>query len=378
MDFGLSEDQELLQQSAREFLARECPPSVVRQAAESPNGFSESLERKIVEMGWPGLLVPESHGGLGLDVLDMAILLCEFGRSAVPGPFLFSALLATAAIVRAGDRAQKKNLLPRLAAGEATATLGLLEEDDRIGPAGIRCRARRSGSGYRLSGNKFFVPYADNADVLVVACRTAGNDGAAGVTLFLVDLHAPGLTVRALETIDRTRRVSEVQFRNVEVGRDQVLGRIGAGWNTIEAVLDLAAVGLAADGLGGSERVLEMAVEYSKTREQFGRPIGSFQAIKHMAAEMTADIEPARSLLWYAAHAQDALPRHASRAASMAKAALCEIYSRSSNRAVQMHGGIGFTWEHDLHFWFKRAKWNELAFGDPSFHRGRVADLCGF
>jgi alkylation response protein AidB-like acyl-CoA dehydrogenase len=378
VDFGLSEDQELLQQSAREFLARECPPSVVRQAAGSPHGLSETLERKIVEMGWPGLLVPEPHGGLGLGVLDMAILLCEFGRSVVPGPFLFSALLATAAIVRAGDRAQKKNLLPRLAAGEVTATFAFLEADDHIGPAGIRCRARRSGSGFRLSGEKLFVPYAEAADVLVVACRTAGSDGAPGITLFLVDRHAPGLAVRALETIDRTRRVFEVQFRNVEVEHDQILGGVGRGWSTIEAVLDLGGVGLAADGLGGSERVLEMAVEYSKTREQFGRPIGSFQAIKHMAAEMAADIEPARSLLWYAAHAQDALPRHASRAASMAKAALCEIYSRSSNRAVQMHGGIGFTWEHDLHFWFKRAKWNELAFGDPSFHRARVADLCGF
>ena len=378
MDFGLSEDQELLQQSAREFLARECPPTVVRQAAESPHGLSEGLERKITEMGWPGLLVPESEGGLGLGVLDMAILLCEFGRSAVPGPFLFSALLATAAIVKAGDRAQKKALLPKLVTGESAATLALLEEDDRIGPAGIHCRAQRSGSGYRLSGKKLFVPYAENADVLLTACRTAGSEGAAGVTLFLVDRHAPGLTVRPLETIDRTRRVSEVQLRNVEVERDHVLGRVGGGWGTLEAVLDLGAVGLAADALGGSERVFEMAVEYSKTREQFGRPIGSFQAIKHMAAEMAADIEPARSLLWYAAHAQDALPRAARRAASMAKASLCEIYSRASNRAVQMHGGIGFTWEHDLHFWFKRAKWNELAFGDPSFHRARVADLCGF
>ena len=378
MDFGLSEDQELLQQSAREFLARECPPSVVRQASETQLGRSETLERKIAEMGWPGLLVPESHGGLGLGVLDMAILLCEFGRSVVPGPFLFSALLATGAIVRAGNRTQKKNLLPRLASGEGIATFAFLEADDRIGPAGIRCRARRSGSTFRLSGDKFFVPYAEVADVLVVASRTAGSDGAAGITLFLVDRHAPGLEVRALETIDRTRRVSEVRLRNVEVGREQILGGVGAGWRTIEAVLDLGAVGLAADGFGGSERVLEMAVEYSKIRSQFGRPIGSFQAIKHMAAEMAAEIEPARSLLWYAAHAQDALPRHASRAASMAKATLCEIYSRSSNRAVQMHGGIGFTWEHDLHFWFKRAKWNELAFGDPSFHRGRVADLSGF
>jgi len=164
----------------------------------------------------------------------------------------------------------------------------------------------------------------------------------------------------------------------VAVDREDVLGRVGGAWPVLARLLDLAAVGLAADALGGAEQVLDMAVAYAKTREQFGRPIGSFQAMKHMAAEMVADIEPSRSLLWYAAHAQDARPREASRAASMAKASLCDIYARSSNRAVQMHGGIGFTWEHDLHFWFKRAKWNELAFGDPSFHRERVAALGGF
>jgi len=167
-------------------------------------------------------------------------------------------------------------------------------------------------------------------------------------------------------------------MRNVRVGREHVLGTVGRAWPVVAKLLDVAAVALAADALGGSERVLDMAVAYSKTREQFGRPIGSFQAIKHMAADMVAEIEPARSLLWYAAHALDALPREASRAASMAKASLCDIFARCADRSVQMHGGIGFTWEHDLHFWFKRAKWNELAFGDPSYHRERVATLSEF
>ena len=378
MDFGLSEDQEMLQQSARDLLARECPPSVVRQATESLSGRSEALDRRIAEMGWTGLLIPESHGGLGLGALDMSLLLGELGRAAAPGPFLFSAVLATSAILAAGSRPQKSEWLPRLALGEATATIALLEESDSIEPAGIRARARRSGAGYRLSGRKLFVPYADDADVLITACRISGTDGAHGVTLFLVDPRAPGVRVTPLETIDRTRRVHEVDLRKVDVPRDALLGRAGAAWPVIARVLDLAAVALAADGLGGAERVLEMAVEYSKTRHQFGRPIGSFQAVKHMAAEMVADIEPSRSLVWYAAHAQDALRREASRAASMAKASLSEIYARSSNRALQMHGGIGFTWEHDIHFWFKRAKWNELAFGDPSFHRERVAALGKF
>jgi alkylation response protein AidB-like acyl-CoA dehydrogenase len=375
VDFGLSEDQELLQQSAREFLTRECPPSIVRAAAEG-NAASDSLDAKIAAMGWPGLLIPETYGGLGLRILDMAIVLAELGRCAAPGPFLFSALLATTALSEAGDRAQKRTWLPRLASGQTIGTLALLEESDRLDAAGVQARARRSGSAYRLTGTKMFVPYATRAELMVTACRTSAD--AAGVSLFLVDPRAPGVHVRPIETIDRTRQTHVVELRGVEIPKDAMLGGVGAGWKVVERLIDLALVGLAADSFGGAEKVLEMAVEYSKMRQQFGRPIGSFQAIKHIAAEMVAEIEPARSLLWYAAHAQDALRRDASRAASMAKASLSEIYSRSANRAVQIHGGIGFTWEHDIHYWFKRAKWNELAYGDPAHHRERVATASGF
>ncbi|MBI2963807.1 MAG: acyl-CoA/acyl-ACP dehydrogenase [Deltaproteobacteria bacterium] len=379
MDFGLSDDQLILQRSARDLLAKECPPAVVRRIAEGPSGHSEALDRRMAEMGWTGLLVPPASGGLGLGMLDMAILLAEHGRAAVPGPFLFSALLATRAIVRGADRRLKKQWLPKLASGECTATIALLEESgDSAHPAVLRSRARRKGAAYVLSGRKLFVPYAHCVDLLITACRTSGSDGPDGVTLFLVDRRASGLSIRPLETVDRTRRVCEVEMRRVEVPADQLLGRLGGGWPVIEHLLDLAAVGVAADGFGGAERVLEMAVEYAKTRQQFGRLIGSFQAIKHIAAEMVAEIEPARSLVWFAAYAHDALPREARRASSMAKAALSEIYSRCANRAVQIHGGIGFTWEHDVHFWFKRAKWNELAFGAPAFHRERVAALGGF
>ena len=378
MDFGLSEDQELLQRSARELLAADCPPDVVRQAGESADGISTALERKLAEMGWTGVLVPTAHGGLGLSILEAVLLAVEIGRHAAPGPFLFSSVLATAAIIAGADRAQKKRWLPQLASGEWTATVALFEEDDRLDPAGVRCGARRSGSGHRLRGRKLFVPYAASADWIVVAARSSGKDSEAGVSLFLVERDAPGVSIEPLASFDRTRRSYELTLRDVDVPADQALGRIGAAWSTMARLHDLGALMLAADGLGGSERVLEMAVEYSKTREQFGRPIGSFQAMKHMAAEMVADIEPARSLVWYAGYAQNVSPREAARAASMAKASLSEIYARSANRAVQMHGGIGFTWEHDIHFWFKRAKWNELAFGDPAYHRERVAALGRF
>jgi alkylation response protein AidB-like acyl-CoA dehydrogenase len=222
-----------------------------------------------------------------------------------------------------------------------------------------------------------FVTDAHVADVILAAFRTAGR-GEDGITLFLVPRDAPGVTIRPLHSIDLTRRPTEVRFEDVELPASAVLGAEHKGWKTLARLLDAAAVALAADSLGGAERALEMAVEYAKVREQFGRPIGSFQAVKHMAAEMVSEIEPARSLVWYAAYAYDNVPREASRAAAMAKAGLSEVYSRTTNRSVQIHGGIGFTWEHDLHFWFKRAKWNEFAFGDPPYHRERLAQLARF
>jgi alkylation response protein AidB-like acyl-CoA dehydrogenase len=209
----------------------------------------------------------------------------------------------------------------------------------------------------------------------VVSARTAGR-GEEGVTLFLVPADTPGLTIEPLDLVDLTRRAARLTFDGVELTPSAVLGRVGAGWKIASRLMDAAAVLLAADSLGGAERTLEMAVEYSRTREQFGRPIGSFQAVKHMAAEMVSEIEPARSLVWYASYAFDSVRKDASRAAAMAKARLSDVYSRTANRAVQIHGGIGFTWEHDLHFWFKRAKANEFAFGDATHHRERLADLA--
>ena len=377
MDFGLSEDQELLSRSAAEFLAAECPPTLVREAAGSEDGYPRALYRKMAELGWLGLVVPESYGGAGLSTLDLSLLCEQLGRAVVPGPFFSSAVLATLAILHGGSAAQKKRWLPKLASGEAIGALALLEESDRIDAPGVAMKARARGGGWLLSGTKLFVTDAHVADLLVVAARTAGRDED-GVTLFLVPRDTPGVKVLPLPSIDVTRRPMEVRFESVELPKDAVLGAAGKGWKALGRVLDGAAVALAGDCLGGAERMLELAVEYSKVREQFGRVIGSFQAMKHIAAEMVSEIEPARALVWYAAYAADALPREAPRAASMAKACLGDVYARVANRSVQMHGGIGFTWEHDLHFWFKRAKWNELAYGDPAWHRERLATLAKF
>jgi alkylation response protein AidB-like acyl-CoA dehydrogenase len=377
MDFGLSEEQELLQQSARDFLARECPPTFVRQVTGSGDGFSRALHEKMAGLGWTGLVVPATFGGLGLRMLDLAVLAEEMGRAVVPGPFFSTSVLATLSLMYSGASAAKKAWLPRLAAGEATGTLAFLEETDRLDRGGITARCAATRTGYRLRGTKMFVTDAHVADFIVAAFRSH-SEGESGVCLFLVPRDSPGVSVLPMQSIDQTRRPCEVVFRDVEVPKGARLADETNGWVVLSRVIDAACLVLAADSLGGAQRALEMSVEYAKVRQQFGRPIGSFQALKHMAAEMVSEIEPARSLLWYAAYAYDHAPRDAARAASMAKARLSDVYSRTTNRAVQMHGGIGFTWEHDLHLWFKRAKWNETAFGDPAFHRERVAQLSGF
>jgi len=373
MDFGLSEDQEALQRAAREFLAAECPPALVRETARTSDGVPRALYAKMAELGWLGLAVPEADGGLGLGTLELALVCEELGRAAAPGPFLWTQLVI-AALVRAGTPAQRRRWLPGLIAGERVATVGYLDEGNRYAPAAVTLRARRTRDGFRLDGTKLFVPGVPGGDLLLVAARPTTG----GVSLFLVEAETSGIRLRPEETIDLTRRVGEVRLRDVAVERSALLGGDGRGGALLARLLDLGAILIAADSLGGAQRTLEMAVEYSKTRQQFDRPIGSFQAIKHMAAEMVAEVEPARSLVWYAAWAFDHRPRDSPRAAAIAKARLGDVYSRTVNRSVQIHGGIGFTWEHDLHLWFKRACLNEVVFGDPMWHRERLATIDGY
>jgi alkylation response protein AidB-like acyl-CoA dehydrogenase len=378
IDFGLSEDQEALQRAAREFLAAECPPALVRANAESGDGIPRGLYKKMAELGWMGLVVPEKLGGLGLSTIDLTLVLEELGRAVVPGPFLPTQLLITA-LLKGGTDAQRAAWLPAFLAGDAFGTLAFAEGDQALEPAGIRTTAKKTRDGWTITGTKVFVQDAPGADVLLVAARTKAGTGPAGVSLFLVDRRAKGVKVRPQEGFDLSRRTGEVQLKNVVVPKTALLGREGQGWPLLARLFDLACIGLAADSLGGAWKAIEMAVEYSKMREQFGRKIGSFQAMKHIAAEMVADVEPSRSLVWYAAYAYDAKPAaEATRAAAMAKAALGDVYSRTARRAVEMHGGIGFTWEFDLHLWFKRAHVNEVAYGDPAMHRERVASLDGY
>ena len=376
MDFGFSEEQEMLRKSARDFLAKECAMTYVRQMMEDERGFRDEQWQKMAELGWMGLILPEAHGGAGLDFVDMIVVLEEMGRVVLPGPF-FSTLVGAVAIDAGGSAAQKEDLLPRLAAGRLRVTLAQLEPSARWDAEGIGLEARPAAGGYRLSGTKLFVPDAHTADLLIVAARAPGSKGAEGVSLFLVDAKAPGVTATLLKTMDQTRKLCELALADVSVPAERALGQAGEGWKLLERVVDRGKVGLSAEMCGGAQKVLEMSVEYAKVREQFGRPIGSFQAIQHKCANMLVEVESSKSATYYAAWAVANDVPEAPLAAAMAKAYCSDAYRHTASEGIQIHGGIGFTWEHDAHLYFKRAKSSELMLGDPTYHRELLAQRIG-
>jgi len=373
MDFGFSEEQDMLRESAREFLAGECPMTYVRQMMEDQRGFSDKQWRKMAELGWTGLVVPEEFGGAGLSMVDMVVVLEEMGKVVMPGPFFASAVLGGLAIALGGTAEQKGRYLAALAAGEKRATLAQVEESGRWDAAGIALQARRDGGEFHLKGTKLFVHDAHNADVLVVPARTSG-DGESGVTLFLVFRTRAGVSARVLKTMDQTRKLCEVEI-DVRVGVESVLGEVDGGWPLLDRLVDRAKVALCAEMCGGAQRVLDMSVEYAKIREQFGKPIGSFQAIQHKCADMMVKVESAKSATYYAAWAVANDVPEAHLAACMAKAYCSDAYREVAGEGIQIHGGIGFTWEHDMHLYFKRAKGSEVTFGDATWNRELVAQV---
>ena len=379
MDFGFSREQELLRQTARNFLEKECPSTFVRRMMDEPAGTTDELWTKLAALGRLGLILPEAHGGTGLGLVDLTVVLEEMGRAVMPGPYFSTVLLGGLALVLAGSEGQRHAWLPKLASGEARATLALLEAEPRWDAAGVRLPAKPAkGGGYVLSGTKLFVPDGHDADLLIVAARTARPtkaDPSAGVSLFLVPADARGVSQAPLPTMDQTRTLAEVTLSRVEVGPDALLGPAHGAWPTLARLLDRAAVALCAEMCGGAQKVLEMCTEYAKVRVAFGKPIGAYQAVKHKCADMLVAVENAKSITYYAAWAQDQDTPDAPLAASMAKAYVSDAYRRVAGDGIQIHGGIGFTWEHDLHLYFKRAKSSETTFGDATYHRERVAEL---
>jgi alkylation response protein AidB-like acyl-CoA dehydrogenase len=375
MNFGFNEEQELLRSTARKFFENECGSDTVRRLMETPEGISPDLWTKLAEQGWLGLVYPEAYDGMGLGLVDLVVLMEEMGRAVVPGPYFSAVLLGGLAIAEAGSEAQKKEWLPKIAAGDRRVALAWMEPSAQLGPAGVTLTAVEKGGKYTLSGTKLFVHDAHTADALVVAARTRPGAGADGVSLFLLPKGTKGLEVTLLPTMDQTRKLCEVALSDVTIGPDALLGAAGAGWAPLARVLDRATVALCAEMCGGAQKVLDMTVEYAKIRQAFGRPIGSYQGVKHRAADMLVDVENSKSITYYAAWALDEGVAEAPLAVSMAKAYVSDAYRRVAAAGIQLHGGIGFTWEHDLHLYFKRAKGSEFTFGDATHHRERVAQL---
>ena len=379
MDIGFSEEQELLRETARKFLDGECTTKFVREMMASEAAVTGEFWRKLAEQGWLGITYPEDAGGSGLGLVDLVVLMEEVGRAVMPGPYPATVLLGGAAIAAAGSAAQQGEWLPRIAAGDAKATLAVTEPSARWDAAGVTLAAREArDGGFVLSGTKLFVPDAHLADVLVVAARS--RDGSTledGVSLFLVPKDSAGLGVTVLPSVDETRKLCEVRFDNVAVPPAALLGEAHQGWPALADVIDRAAVALSAEMCGAAQRVLDMTVEYAKMRVAFGKPIGTYQAVKHKCADMLIEIENARSLTYYAAWAIDEGEAEAPLAVSMAKAAASDAGRKVCAAGIQLHGGIGMTWEHDLQLYLKRAKADEVALGDATWHRERIARLLG-
>ena len=376
MDIGFTEEQELLRASARRFLENECPTAFVRHRMAEPAAMTDVFWQQLADQGWFGILFPEEAGGSGLGLVEMTVLMEEMGRAVMPGPFFSTVLLGGAAILEVGSQAQQQEWLPRIAAGSAKVSLAWTEPNARWDAAGIVATGRETAGGFVLSGTKLFVADAHLSDAVVVAVRTRdGSTMEDGVSLFLVPKDAAGFAVTLLPTIDETRKLCEVRLDNVAVPAASLLGEKHGGWPPLSRVLDRATVALCAEMCGGAQQVLDMITAYAKIRLTFGKPIGSYQGVKHRAADMLVDVENAKSLTYYAAWAIDEGLAEAPLAVSMAKAYTSDAYRKVAGAGIQLHGGIGFTWEHDLQLYFKRAKASEVAFGDATWHRERVARL---
>ena len=362
MNFGLSEDQVLLKSTIKRFLEEQCPTSRVRAIMESDSGHDSGLWQGLVDLGVPALTIPAAYGGSGLELLDLALAAEELGYAATPGPFLGSAL-ATVAILEGGDASQREHWLPRMAAGKALLTIAFGEADSEWEPARYTTKV---ASG-RLTGAKPFVPYAGLADAILVAAVDASGPG-----LWLVERGAPGIDITPLKVVDMTRRVDTVRFTHTPATK------LGGSAAAIQRTIDAGCVLIAADAYGGAHRCLDMTVQYAKQREQFGQVIGAFQAVKHQIANLAAELEPSLSLYWYAAHAFDRIPDQSERHAALVKAHMTDLYDRITRDTTELHGGIGFTWEFDLHLWFRRAIFDRSFLGEASVHRARAAQLAGW
>jgi len=376
MNLAFSEEQEMLRKSARDFLTTKCPKTLVREMEGDKKGYQPELWKEMAELGWLGLPFPETYKGGGFSFLDLIVLLEEMGRACLPGPFLSTVVLGGLPILEWGSEEQKQQILPKISKGEAILTLALTEPSARYNAASIQTTATPKGDDYLISGTKLFVPDAQIADWIICVARTAEKaNPEEGITLFLVDAKSSGISTVLLSTIAGDKQC-ELTLKKVKVPRSNILGKPGQGWQMVKRIIEWAALAKCAEMVGGNQQVMEMSVNYAKERIQFDRPIGSFQIIQHYLAEMSIDVDSARITLYKAAwKASEGLP--CSNEISIAKAWISDAYRRVATQAHQIHGAIGFTKEHDLELYFRRAKAGEVFFGDVDYHREIVAQQLG-
>jgi alkylation response protein AidB-like acyl-CoA dehydrogenase len=370
MNFGLSETQQAIKDAAREFLSKEAPIADVRRLIDTETAFDRGLWRKCAEQGYLGMIFGEQYGGVALGPVEMAALLEEMGRALLPGPFISTVLMAGTVLDTAGSETQKQTHLAPLCRGEAQATVALLERSASWDHRDVRLEANAAGDGYDLHGEKLFVSDAGVADFMIVAARLSTSSELA---LLIVPSDSSGVRRNVTPGVDLTRRLYQVTFENVHVPPDRVLARADRAMAALDRALDVTAAGLAAEMVGGMQQLLDLTVAYAKTRSQFGRPIGSFQAVQHRCVDILALLEGSRSAAYYAAWALSRNDPDASRAVSVAKAYASDAFREAGNLSIQVQGGMGFTWENDAHLYYRRAKGAELMCGDASFHRTRIA-----
>jgi len=355
MQFGLSESQEFLRDSARKFFAGECPIAEVRRLMETDTAYDAALWSKLTEQGYTGIIFPEEYGGIGLGKVELMLLMEEAGRALLPGPFFSTVALAGSLMDAIATPAHKKQYLEPICRGEVRSTVAMLEENTNWDPRSFEM----SASNGKLTGKKFFVSDAGVADFLLVMAR----DG-----VFLVHSKARGLKISPMQGMDLTRKLYVVEVSDTPA--EKIASHSGSGF---ARAFDIAATALAAELVGGMQRTLDVTVEYAKTRKQFGKPIGMFQAVQHQCADMYLETESSRSAVYYAGWALEENSPDASTAVSIAKMYASDAARTVGNRGIQIHGGMGFTWENDIHLYYRRAKASETAFGDATFHRERIA-----
>lgn len=373
MDIDFSEEQEMLRKMARDFLTTKCPGTLVREMMEDEQGYPPDLWREIADLGWLGLTFPAKYGGEDGSFLDLAILLEEMGRVCFPGPFFSTVLLGGLPILHLGNEGQKRELLPKICKGELLATLALTEPEGRFDPSGVTLKAVPDSDGFVLSGTKLFVPDAHIADVIICVARTsqAARETDKGITVFLVDGKSLGLERSLLKTVDGSKQC-ELIFKEVRVPSKAILGEVDKGWGAIGRILELAAVAKCAEMLGGAQRILEMAIQYANDRQQFGRLIGTFQAIQHHCANMATDVDGMRMTTYQAAWMlSENLPCR--KEVAIAKAWASDAFKRVAFIGLRVHGGIGFMEDHDVSIFYRKARTDEFSFGDADFHRDVVS-----